>query len=156
MTAINSLEVKTRRAIQADMDFVYQLMSHYLKEYFNKYTQEGWSHSKFISGFDPERITVVESNGIRFGFADYELFPNKIRFRTIVISEGYQNKGIGTHLEEKMCTVAKQFGIPLIEGKVFKENPSLNWFKKRGFTIHSEIPEEHSYLVRKIIEQNGN
>jgi ribosomal protein S18 acetylase RimI-like enzyme len=147
---VNDLELHLKPCSLADQGFIYELMRHHLEDSFNRNTEEGWSRTKFRQGFDPERIVVVEHDGMPVGFFDYELTGNEAYWRNIQLSGDYQGRNIGVKIAHLIEEGAREDGARSIKGKVFRDNRGIvNWVERLGFKIVREVPGENSYVVRK-------
>jgi RimJ/RimL family protein N-acetyltransferase len=146
---VNDLELRLRPCSLTDQGFVYELMRHHLEDFFDRNTVEGWSRTKFRQGFDPERIVIVEHDGMPVGFFDYEIIGEEVYWHNVQLSGDYQI-GIGGRIANLIESEAKNRGAREIFGKVFSDNERvIKWVRRLGFEISREIPEENSYVVRK-------
>src|SRR3989304_1900849 len=95
---VSELELSLRPAEERDMGFCYELMNHNMKVLFDRSTAEKWSRVKFRFGFKPDRITIVESEGMSVGFYDYEIVKDELYLHNLQLSEDYQNKLFGSKI----------------------------------------------------------
>ena len=147
---VNDLELHFRPCSLTDQGFVYELMRHHLEDFFNRNTMEGWSRAKFRQGFDPERIVIIEHDGMPVGFFDYEVTGYEAYWHNIQLSRDYQGRDIGIKIAHLIEKGAREDGARSIKGKVFRDyGKMVNWVGRLGFKIVREIPEENSYVVRK-------
>lgn len=153
MVMMGGLELALRPADERDIGFCYELMSHNMKVWFDKNTQKRWSRAKFRSGFKPNRITIVEHEGMPVGFYDYEMVGDNLYWHNIQLSEDYQ-KGVGTQLIILIEKTAMNFGARAIIGKVFAENSrAIEWLQKLGYNLDERIEQENSYWVKKDLQE---
>ena len=149
---VRSLELGLRVADRRDIGFCYELMSHNMKDLFDRNTKERWSRTKFKSGYKPSRIIIVEHEGMPIGFYDYELVEDELYWHNIQLSEDYRN-GVGNKIIELIEQSAQDCGAKAIIGKVFAENSRIiKWLQKLGYSLDKRIEEENSYWVRKELE----
>ncbi len=150
---VTGLELHLRPADKKDLVFCYELMSHNMKAFFDNNTQEKWSRAKFMSGFKPDRITVIEHERMPIGFYDHEMVGDELYFHNVQLSEDYQKYGIGTQIFNLVEQKARNYGARAMIGKVFAENSKMiEWVQKFGYKLHERIEHENSYWVRKDIE----
>jgi len=146
---LGGLELALRLADERDMGFCYELMSHNMRDLFDRNIQGKWSRAKFKSGFKPDRITIIEHENMPVGFFDYELVGDDIYCHNIQLSEDYQN-GVGTQIIGLIEQVARDRGAKAIIGKVFSENSKMtNWLQRYGYKLDKKIEQENSYWVRR-------
>lgn len=147
---LGGLEVTLRLADERDMGFCYELMSHNMKDLFDRNAQERWSRAKFKSGFKPNRITIIEHENMPVGFFDYELCGDNLYWHNVQLSEDYCQKGLGIQITRLVEQAARDCGISVIVGKVFSENLRIiSWLQRCGYYTDKKIEQENSYWVRK-------
>jgi len=149
---VSGSKLTLRQADFRDTSFCYELMSHNMKELFNRNLEEKWSRKKFVGGFDLKRIKIIEHKGMSVGFFDCEMIGDKLYWHNIQISEDYQN-GVGTKTVKLIEQMARNNYIEIIFGKVFCENLKIiNWLQKFGYKIDEKIEKENSYWVKKKLD----
>lgn len=149
---VGRLKLALRPADERDASFCYELMSHNMRELFNKNTDERWSRAKFKSGFKLERVTLIEHDGMSIGFYDCEIVGDKLYWHNIQLSEDYQ-RGIGTRIGELIEQTALDKRARVVYGKVFSDNSRIiNWLQNLGYRIDERIEQENSYWVKKDLE----
>ena len=148
IVAVKGLELALRPANMQDIGFCYELMRNSLESDFNLYTSEGWSREKFKQGYRPERITILEHEGMPVGFYDLEVTPEYAYIHNVHISGDYQEK-IGLFAITNPIREAKKQGVPYIKAKTFMDKEKLVRVLERrfGWVIKAQIPEENSYLL---------
>jgi len=152
---VGGLELALRPADERDMGFCYELMGHNMRVLFDRNTQEGWSRVKFRSGFNPNRITIVEHEGMSIGFYDYEIIEDELYWHNVQLSEDFQI-GVGTRIFRLVEQAARRFGAEAIIGKVFFENSrAIQWIQRFGFQIDEIIENENSYWMRKYLGETN-
>ena len=145
----NGLDLILRPCSFTDQGFIYELMRNHMEDMFNRNTPEDWSRAKFRQGFNPDRIVILEHEGMSIGFLDYEKRRDELYLHCIQLSGDYQT-GIGNSLLLWIEQEARKQGAKAIIGKVFLDNERIiKWLNPLGFNIFSEIPEENSYWIRK-------
>lgn len=148
---IGDLELVLRPADARDLSFCYELMSHNMKDLFNRNTQEKWSRVKFKSGFKPERITIVGHDGMSIGYYDYEILGDQLYWHNIQISDDFQI-GVGSRVVGLLEKAAEMAGAKVITGKVFCDNLRIvRWIQGLGFQVDGIIEEENSYWMKKYL-----
>ena len=150
--SVNGLELDLRPADERDIDFCYELMHYNMRDLFDRNTQEKWSRVKFRTGFKPDRITIVEHEGMSVGFYDYGVVGEELYLHNVQLSEDYQT-GIGTKIISLIEQTARDTGSRAIIGKVFSENSRIiEWLQRFGYEIDGKIEQENSYWVRKNLD----
>lgn len=136
-----------RQCESEDRLFVYQTMRANLEEYFRRFSPEGWSDNKFFSGFNKERIKIIQTEDLRVGFWDLEINQIAICHNLHLIRE-YRGKGL--RILKFLEDYAKLMGAEEISGKCFTTNQIQDILLKRlGYHIKREIPSEFSIEVAK-------
>lgn len=137
-----------------ERSFVYSLMKENMKRYFSS-IPEAWSDEKFHERFSPERVRIVELDGKRAGFFDYEIVDDSngtwLYWHNVQILPEYHLCGIGNFVLETLIGLAQKSGAKEISGKAFLNNPAYEWLMRHGFEFVEHLPEEMSDWVRKII-----
>lgn len=146
---VNGLELALRSADSRDEAFCYELMKNNMQDFFNRNTSEGWSRKKFRLGFDVNRITIVEHDGMPIGFSDCQMTSEGVYWRNIQISEDYQF-GVGRKIARVVEETALCRGIYVIFGKVFAENRRmLKLLRVQGYQIGGDADKEKSFNITK-------
>lgn len=147
--SIGKLELSLRTADERDIGFCYELMSHNMKDLFDRNTEEKWSRARFKSGFKQSRIIIVEHKEMSIGFYDYEIINDKLYLHNIQLSEDYRI-GIGTQIMDLLEQKARKCNIKNVIAKVFSERLKvIEWLQKQGYIIDKKIEQENSYWIKK-------
>ncbi|MBS3144706.1 GNAT family N-acetyltransferase [Candidatus Woesearchaeota archaeon] len=151
---VSGLELALRPADERDIGFCYELMSHNMRDLFDRNTQEKWSRAKFRSGFRPDRITIVEHEGMSVGFYDYEIVEAKwIYVHNLHLSKDYQT-GVGTKIIRLIEQAARDRSVKAVIAKVFAENSRIiKWLQRKGYNLGEKIEPENSYWVKKDLQE---
>jgi acetyltransferase len=90
------------------------------------------------------------------GITRYTINPDgKIAEFAIVVSDLWQNKGIGSQLLTSLIAIAKNKGLESIEGTVFSENiRMLGLVRRHGFIVTSNTLDPRVKLVKKLIDNS--
>lgn len=76
---------------------------------------------------------------------------------TIVVDEGYRNKGIGTALLKELSRLAKEsFHLEILHLEVYENNPAISLYKRMGFVTfgtHAKFIKEKGRYIAKIFMQ---
>ncbi len=152
---VGDLELIVRPCQIEDIGFVYELMHHNMAGFFNRYTKEGWSRQKFKDGFIPARITIFEHGGMPVGFFDFEVNGDEAYHRNHHLSKDYWARGMGMELVKYVEDLSFNKGACRIKGKIFKANSKFLHIllSKLNYSICEDIPEEHSFIVKKTLEK---
>ncbi len=150
--------VRIRQCKEGERELIYEIMKENMETYFNRFTEEGWSRSRFISGFDPSRIRTVYCDGTPIAFYDTELtdrFGEKCLYvHNVQIKEGYRGV-LGLLILRLVERDAKSKGARKLRCKTFIANESaskllerLGWKK---VTSHETETREKSYVFEKTL-----
>ena len=101
-----------------------------------------WDETLFDKYFEPEKVSIIQVNGIDIGMFKVEYFEDYIYLADIQISEGYQGKGIGSTIIQTLIKKSQKTNLP-IRLKVLKVNPARHLYEKLGF----QLSEEQNYSV---------
>jgi len=77
---------------------------------------------------------------------------------TIIVDEGYRNRGVGTALLTELCKLAKEkFHLEMLHLEVYATNPAINLYKRVGFkefgTQQKFIKENGKYIGKTLMEK---
>jgi ribosomal protein S18 acetylase RimI-like enzyme len=151
LVTIGDLELTLRSCRQDDIGFVYELMRCYLEEPFNRFTSEKWSRKRFKEGFCPERITIVEHEGMPIGFYDLEM-GEAAYVHNLHLSGDYKGKGVGPKFIDYVLSEAFRDGASTIKAKVFLSNDKMiRFLTQHGFIIEQSLPQENSVIVKRVL-----
>ena len=146
---IGGLEVSLRKATPNDQGFVYELMHSSLARCFDAFTQEKWSRKKFKQGYKPDRITIVEHEGMPIGFYDIEIVGREAYVHNLHVSKDYRN-GFGIQLMRYLDTELKNKRFGSSKAKVFNECKMIPILKRLfGYKELRQVPEENSVIMIK-------
>lgn len=119
-------------------------------------------------GYAPESLLLQMDSGhqfalihsldtqIVFGFVSYRPSePGVIRIEKLYVLPEFQGKGGGASLIEHVVQQAAVSGCQQLELNVNRHNPSLEFYKKKGFSIYKEVDIPYKefvlndYIMRK-------
>jgi len=149
---MENIHLNLRRADYRDIGFTYELMHCCLGSYFRRNTQEGWSRQKFREGYCPERIIIIEHEGMPIGFIDVEYRENEAFFHNFELAEDYRKGFLGIKLAKHFLERARLNGAERASAKVFTNNRCLILFRRLGFEITNMIEEENTFVISKVLE----
>lgn len=101
-----------------------------------------------------DHCIVAEDNGQVIGAVwsrimdDYGHIDGDTPSLAISLYSEYRGRGIGSALLAKMLDKLKELGYRSVSLAVQKENYALRMYKKAGFTVVSENPEEYIMVCR--------
>jgi len=146
---IGNLEVQLREATLEDRGFVYELMHSSLAKCFDKFTQEKWSRRKFRQGYKPNRITIVEHEGMPIGFYDIEIVGSDVYVHNFHLSKDYRN-GFGIQLMQYLDDKLRGMGLSYSKAKIFNNSKMILVLKRLFKYIEEQhVPEENSTIMIK-------
>jgi len=134
-------EIRVRRSIASDHDFLWWLHRVTMKEYVDR--TWGWDEEfqalAFRKAFatDRKEVRIVESAGERIGYLRVAQEPSRFFLAAIEIAPSHQGRGIGTSLIEGVCKRADSLGLP-VELQVLKVNPARQLYERLGFLVQGE------------------
>jgi len=129
-----------RTAVYQDKEWLEPFYESLMRPYVEK-THE-WDETLFDKYFEPEKVSIIQVNGIDIGMFKVEYFEDYIYLADIQISEGYQGKGIGSTIIQTLIKKSQKTNLP-IRLKVLKVNPARHLYEKLGF----QLSEEQNYSV---------
>ncbi len=91
-------------------------------------------------------IATYENKGqeVHIGVARYIINPDQQTCEfALVVTDEWQNKGIGTKLMTSLITIAKSYGVSVMTGEILSNNkPMLSLVEHLGFNVStSDIPD---------------
>lgn len=95
---------------------------------FDEKTQDDF----FAKSWKPETHEILLSDGEEAGYCSVERFPGHIFVHELVLSPGFQGKGIGSKFLQELLEEAKGENIP-VRLQVLKENQAQHLYRKLGF-----------------------
>ncbi len=145
-----------KKCSEQDKEFIYKTTKDSMAEFFNKYLPGGWSDEKFHSGFNKDKITIFEIDGLPIGFYDIEEICNKEPYLYVRNFQIIKDKrGYGITLVRLLEKEAKKRNLNKIRGKVFVNNErALEFFKHMGYNVikNPELyQKEASVYLEKIL-----
>ena len=129
-----------RSATYEDKDWLEPFYESLMRSYVEQ--SHEWDETLFDKYFEPEKVSIIQVNGIDVGMLKVEYFENHIYLADIQIGKDYQGKGIGSNILQSLIKKAQQAALP-IRLKVLKVNPARNLYEKLGFNLS----EEQDYSV---------
>ncbi|MCX8029822.1 MAG: N-acetyltransferase [Brevinematales bacterium] len=129
------MDIVIREANLDDVDKIYDIIQPYVEK------GELIPRTKDDISDHIRNFIVAEINGVVIGCMAVKFYSKEMtEFRTLVVSENFQGKGIGKMLVERGLEIVKQVGVK----RVFVLTRSEGFFKKLGFeTVEKEIfPEK--------------
>jgi ribosomal protein S18 acetylase RimI-like enzyme len=91
------------------------------------------------------RFVLVEEDENLLGFASFseksEYEKNIFRLHKLYLSINQHGKGLGKMLVSHVAAEAGAAGAAFLELNVNRKNPTVDFYKKMGFSIHKEICE---------------
>ncbi|MBS0629668.1 MAG: GNAT family N-acetyltransferase [Verrucomicrobia bacterium] len=101
-------------------------------------------------------------NGVDCGIAFlnlqvYKKFAHQCLI-TIIVDEGYRNRGVGTALLKELFKLAKEtFHLEMLHLEVYETNPAINLYKRMGFKEFGNqdrfIKENGKYIGKTLMER---
>jgi GNAT superfamily N-acetyltransferase len=76
---------------------------------------------------------VAEDAGAIVGVLDLSVERETATIDTIAVHPDHQGQGIGTRLLERACAHARDLGATTIEAWTRDDEPTLRWYRSRGF-----------------------
>ena len=140
--------VTLRPAGAGDMEFLWGLHQATMHEYVDR--TWGWDaedqRRRFVEGFDPGTLQVVERDGRAIGRLSVQHRPGEIFLASIEIAPELQNRGIATELIGEMCAEADRKRVP-VGLSVLKVNPARRLYERLGFVCVEETATH--YVMRR-------
>lgn len=116
----------------------------------------GWSdevcEKRFFKTLKDAFVKLFYLENVFVGYVSYSLEENNVNsylINDIHIVDEYQHKGYGSEILEYIQTQAQQEGITQLKVFVFKNNPSLKFYERKGFTQIEFLEKSNSYIMIK-------
>jgi ribosomal protein S18 acetylase RimI-like enzyme len=141
--------VTLRLCTHNDTDFYYNVkkttLQAYVEQTYGEW-KEDYQRDRHILNFKPENTQIIQYHLTDIGIIAIEEDSDTMMVHNIEILPEYQNRGIGSHLMNKMIQNAKEKGKN-ITLQVFKTNPKARAFYERlGFKVETET--ETHFLMK--------
>src|SRR5215467_7422190 len=132
-------KISFRSVTNDDYDFLYRLHVTTMKEYVEQ--TWGWDEDLqqgyFKKGFKAEELQIISFENNDIGMISIENREDEVFLRSIEINSGYQKRGIGSFIIERMIKDAGRGGKP-VSLYVLKVNPARRLYERLGFEIVNE------------------
>lgn len=134
-------EIATRRAAEADSEFIYRAKERAYRANIEKIWgkwDEAWQRAELKKDFDTGQLEVITCDGASAGYLFVCRYDTHIQLADIAVFPEFQGRGIGTLLIKKLLAEARGRGLPMGLG-VFKINlGAQKLYKSLGFERVSE------------------
>jgi len=138
-------EVSLRPATADDSEFAYRATRDTMREYVLA-TWGAWNDEE-VRRRSSENIAdgctqIIELEHTAIGIHVVEREPDSIRLLQIFILPGYQRRGIGSQLIERLLAEARSARLPL-RLRVLRVNPAFALYQRMGFKVVDATPERY-------------
>lgn len=127
-------------ATLADRERLWRIKKNCLRHY----VEETWGfwedisqRAHFDQTYDPAEIQVILIDDQIAGYIACARTPSEIALHNIMISPGYQNRGLGTAVLRELLAEARAKNIP-VRLQVLRVNPARHLYERLGFTLQEE------------------
>ena len=106
----------------------------------------GWDdelqRSYFESRFDPERLEIVEQNGVPVGYLALRQESDRFILDELVLAPEHHNRGLGSRVMEEILSLADERGLA-VELRVLRVNPARRLYERLGFELLDSSDTHH-------------
>jgi len=130
-------------ATLADRERLWRIKKNCLRHY----VEETWGfwedisqRAHFDQNYDLDEIRLIlTDDGQLAGYIACARTPPEIALHNIMISPGYQNRGLGTAVLKNLLAEARAQKLS-VRLQVLRVNPARQLYERLGFTVYEETP----------------
>ncbi len=140
-------EVSLRQAKSEDLDFLYTASIEGMRPVHERLNpgevqDEDAARAKYESGFDPEKIQVIQFNGQDAGRLRVVRSPESIYVGGIQLLPEFQGKGIGTKIFTDLKQESDISGVPIVLEVHDVNEEARRFYASLGFAEGDKIPNK--------------
>ena len=98
---------------------------------------------RFKRAFDRKPAQIICLPDIEIGWVQVSQADGILHLNQLHLIEEYRNRGIGTHLIERLCDQARREGSTLMLN-VIRGNPAISLYRRLGFRVVGGNEEKRS------------